>query len=235
MSILHLCVDMQERYKNTAFTKSDWMDLEEKTLSLIDNLKSRDIPTVYVHYSKKFTPFKKGVGYLRDTPPATKAVLINSGITHALNNALPLTPVSLVAYKNDYSVYKEFSIARWIEKQGFTKIILSGIFEKHGKNTFLEKLSGIFRRSCAYECCVSITARDFRRAGYDVVIAAEATQCGIEGRKDFLPLEERRKNHRKLGVKVLPMRELLSDLDKDPLLSGGVRRLFSRCARQSGL
>jgi nicotinamidase-related amidase len=234
MSVLHLCIDMQANYKNAAFSKPAWDDLESATLSLIDRLKYRNIPTVYVHYSKKFTPFTKGVGQFRDTPPATKAVLMDSGKKFALNSALPLTPVSLVAYKTEFSAFRESSIAHWIEKQGFSKIILSGVFEKHKQKKAFETISNVFRRNSAESCCVSATARDFKRAGYDVIIAAEATQCGIEGRKGFLPLEERNKNHERFGVKVTPVKELLSDLDKDFFRFGAPELLFKKYARQIG-
>jgi nicotinamidase-related amidase len=234
MSVLHLCIDMQANYKNAAFSMPAWADLEGATLSLIDHLKNRNIPTVYVHYSKKFTPFKKGVGHFRDTPPATKAILIDGGRKYALNSTLPLTPLSLVAYKTEFSAYKEGAIARWIKARGFSKIILSGVFEKHKKNNALENMSGIFGRKSIRKCCVSATARDLKRAGYDVIIAAEATQCGIEGRKGFLPLEERKRNHERFGVKVTPVKELLSDMDKDFFQFGAPELLFPKYARKIG-
>jgi hypothetical protein len=64
-------------------------------------------------------------------------------------------------------------------------------------------------------CCVSVTARDFRRAGYKVTIVAEATQRGIVSREGFLPLKKRRENHEKFGVGVTSLAKLLADLDKE--------------------
>ena len=200
MSVIHLCIDMQIMGK-IQFHSQEWGYLKRKIVSLVKHLDDRKIPTVYVAYGRGFVPFANGVGYLKNTPPETNVVIQHQPW---LGFDLPLKPDSLVAYKHSYSAYDESSIANYVKMNGFRTIILSGVFE------------GILTWD---RTCVSATAQGFgqqAQAGYDVVLAAEATHRGIPFiNDDYRLLVDRKKFHKNLGSDVLPMTQLMANIDRD--------------------
>ena len=199
MSAIHLCIDIQ---KGHPLAYPDligcWDNLKANISLLGQQLSQRGIKTVYVALEGGLVPFEEGVGLFKDTPAFTKQRLDEDA---RLLIDFPLSPNSLVAYKTTYSVHAESAIADYIFRNGYKKIILSGV---------AERVSTLFPE---VHFCVTETAIDFRRAGYEVVIAADATDEGTL-LEDRLSLEHRKKFHRRWGVKVNPISKIISDIDK---------------------
>jgi hypothetical protein len=70
-------------------------------------------------------------------------------------------------------------------------------------------------RCIVEHCCLSVTARDFSQKGYKVIVAAEATNCGILHTSLYRPFAERRKTHRQLGADLWSMADIVVKLGGD--------------------
>ncbi len=109
--------------------------------------------------------------------------------------AIALPPDAVVATKTDYSAGQSRPICEYVATVAPRRIILTGAWEATHDDH--------------YGCCVTATAVDFRRAGYEVSIVAEATNVKYERPSDLI---RRRLVHRPHDVKVEPLAAILRAL-----------------------
>lgn|GEM_PF-5459771 len=214
MSAIHFNLDFQKWYvMNRPGYKFWWGDLRLNINSAVRKFEAANIRTVFVMHggSIHLPPMSNGIGLFQDVPKETLDILAQNN----LGVDFPMRPSSLVAFKNTYSAYQEHFIADYVRAGGFSTVILSGLFESASK-----KLSGDF--------CVSKTARAFSHAGYEVLIAAEATQCGIRDcGNQYSPLKERNKIHARIGVKVMPVDDIVKHLSVPARPQGRLSNAFA--------
>ncbi len=192
-SAVHLCVDFQKKYivenPNTVW----WSNLRQNLQILRQRLKDEGIPTIdVIHCGKPFVhAFDQGVSRYSDISERTLRFIVKSN----LQTDLDWKKNSLIAIKNTCSVYKEPSIVEYIEDIGCGKIIVSGIHEGPEKTG----LKGGF--------AVTQTAREFAKAGYEVVIVKEGTPRGLKSAPEWITPLRKRENFHKYAH-VLPMKRL---------------------------
>ncbi len=201
MSIIHFIVDMQRCYANIC---PDYFrargKLQQNICRLRNALNDQDILSVAVAYGTKegFLPYPKGVGPRMHMPSRNQETLQRFP---GADIDLLQSPDSLIAFKNHYSLYREPSIRDYVEREGYTTIILSGLTE------------GDIAKKDYY--CVSETAFDFAKAGYNVIIAAEATNRGLpEMTRYYTSLEQRRDDHNAPGLRIMPIDEIMAGIDQ---------------------
>ena len=192
MTAIHLCIDFQAFYlTERPIYRAWWPKLRANIAVLADSLDSLGIRTVYVAYDESVWPWKDGV---------VRRDLLSEDLQAKADIDQPMAPSSLIAFKSDFSACLGSTICDYVKREGFSTIILSGLFE------------GDIKRFS--DCCITVTGCDFRQEGYDVVIAAEATERGIPGAIDVdrellhSPLDERRHFHAQWDVAVDPIADL---------------------------
>ncbi|MDR3425286.1 MAG: isochorismatase family protein [Alphaproteobacteria bacterium] len=193
MKYVVFCLDFEKCYKRSRYwSDENWGALKGNIAILVDRLKPLNIPTVYFAHSETFVPLQKGVELFEAIPPKLKTRLARNNGLEAVDFDLP--PDALFAVKKNYSAYQEKAIAKWLKTNGYSGVILCGLFEagEEARNGY----------------CVSETAHDLVKAGFDVIIAAEATDLGIKGNDDFLPLDKRREIHSRWGARIEPIKDI---------------------------
>ena len=195
MKTLHLSVDLQNCFSlMRPGLLSCWGPVKEQTLLLDTALQKFDVPTASISFSFQFVPFEEGIGHYRDTPKETQAILDGN---ERVRFSMPVSPFSLVGYKTGCSAQRQTEIDGYVSRKGVKRLILSGFTEADTEET--------------WGCCISQTARDFIDAGCEVIIAAEATHRGVESAvTEYRALTERQALHRKFGVDVAPIENILS-------------------------
>ncbi|MDR3448410.1 MAG: hypothetical protein P4M15_01440 [Alphaproteobacteria bacterium] len=221
MRAIHFCIDMQKNYPAERPHYSPWWGSVKRNITRLDHLlRERGIDTVYVAYgsSGHIEPFKQGVGMVKDMPLRSREVLDRHP---DMMVDFDLPPTALLAFKNDFSLCHEPAISDYVRCNEISTIILSGIFE--ASEILHDQRKGIPEPHAYYGYyghCLSQTAWDFRLAGHEVVIAAEATQRGVEDSTYFSPLAKRRATHGTIGIKVNPVDEIMDSFDVVTRLHG---------------
>jgi nicotinamidase-related amidase len=201
MSVVHLCIDVQRVYPEYFEHCGLWWDTMRSTIDgLINSLTARDVPTIYVAAANKFIGEVSELGHIsRHNARILRAYPSN-------NIDFPLEPQDLVAFKTGASACKESAIAQYLDSIGASRLILSGIYEDNFDDNKLNP---------GY--CLTQTAVDFRKAGYEVTIAAEATNQGAYAKQKLeggLDLKQRIYGHNYFDVALRPIKQILADLDK---------------------
>ncbi len=190
MSAIHFCIDMQTG-QLAALPPFARDSVKRNNLDLIAELETRGVSTVYLAYVNQQvgSMLPAAVQFCRELSLAATTVM---DYYPALKIDMPLSPFSLIGFKNSCSAYEQDKIVGYVEANGYSHIILSGLYEAR------DDIKG---------SCVSETACDFARAGKQVTIVAEATNLGA------IALGRRQKLHRPYNVAVTPMAQVMDDLD----------------------
>lgn len=187
---VHLCIDFQSTYRLNWFERPWWNPVKKNILRNISDFAALGIPTLYIAYIYHAKVLSDGVCRYADLPAAHLDQL-----NKKYNRFdFPLSPHDLVGFKRQSSITTATPVLDYLARKGYSTALLSGVFEKEPDAKSVEGR------------CVSISAKELRAEGFDVVILADATNQRGES------LEERRATHAPWGVKVLESQTVLRGL-----------------------
>jgi nicotinamidase-related amidase len=199
--VVHLCIDVQKGcLEQVTYGVLWWDSMRSNIRSLAGELTKRNVPTIYVAFAHSF----KG-----EVAEVAKMSAHNRLFLQKWPEAeidFPLQSSDFIAFKTGYSARQEEAIAEHLKAMQASTVILSGLSE-----------DGFYNGQIDPKFCVTQTAIDFRKAGYDVVIAAEATDQGTFAENKltgYLDFKHRENWHNRFGVAVQPIKQILSDLDQ---------------------
>lgn len=192
MSALHLCIDMQV-WELEKFSAPRRQQFHAAVTETARQFQAYGTPTLYVAYTDPLEGERDPVGNLLGDFRQIQQALLKRDNRARLAIALP--PDAVAATKTDYSAGQSRPIRDFVAMLAPRQIILTGAWEATHDDD--------------YGCCVTQTAIDFRRAGYEVSIVAEATNVKYERPSDLV---KRRLVHRPHGVRVDPLAAILQAL-----------------------
>lgn len=206
MNAVHLRIDVQKLYMLRRPLLPLWAEMTANARVLAETLQEQGVETIDVIYSQRF---KAGLSSDQATHEYNAQIIAQNS---ALAAEFERGASSLTAYKTTQSAGEDAGLCAYLQTRGADTLILSGVMEcTHDDLT--KELDG--RRIVEY-CCLSVTARDFSDMGYKVVIAAEATNCGILHTSLYRPFAERQKTHRQLGADLWSMADIVAQMGGDP-------------------
>lgn len=190
---IHLCIDVLEGYAAYGGFGDWWGIMKFNIYSMVSALQRKGVKTAYVVYDPRLPPLKNGIDVLGSVPHDIRPFLA------APSNKVDfdLTKHDLLAIKNKFSAGQVPEIMQYLRANNYKTVILSGVFE--AKNIWRTK-----------RACVTATAKDLRRAGFNVVIAAETTQLGVPQSPYYFSLAARRFIHGLWRVPVLPVADIVT-------------------------
>jgi hypothetical protein len=191
---VHFCIDLHP-CEQGKIQKSEWFFMEENISSFIDRSKKAGVPTVYVATSR-YAPDDGAIRRFENMPVEVQQSLRDD---ENYKFTLPILSSDLVVCKTTYSCWSA-AVADFVKRQGYTCAIFTGVFEADDKKS-------------VDAACVTQSAYNAAKDLPYVAIGAEGTLLGIEGGDDFMMLEKRRDLHKGLGVRITPMKNLLSVLE----------------------
>lgn len=192
MSALHLCIDMQV-WEMKKFTPDDADSLRSAVTETAQRLETKSVQTLYVAFTDAFDVKCDPVGNVLGSFRMVQRALLKRG-KDALIDLFP-PPNAIAATKMDYSAATARPIADYVTAMKPKHIILSGAWE--ATDQYYDT------------CCLTKTAVDFRKAGYEVSIVAEATNAAY---KSSVSLADRQRLHRPHGVQVEPLAAIMKSL-----------------------
>jgi hypothetical protein len=160
--------------------------LKEKVLSLMDACSERGIPIIHAIFSPYFD-YPDQLVKFDDLDRSTR-----NNISGNTSNGIGYNLVadSLIAFKTSFSAYP--AVSEFVKSIRAAPVILCGESEA---------------------CCVMRTAEEFSFNQHNTIIAAEATDLGVEGSNYFMPLKDRRKRFANTGVRIEPISKIIEGLD----------------------
>ena len=192
MSALHLCIDMQI-WEMKKFTPENADSLRSAVTETAQKLEANGVQTLYVAFTDALEFKRDPVGNMLGSFRMVQTALLKRG-KEALIDLFPSSN-ALAATKTDYSAASARPIADFVSSVKPKRIILSGAWE--ATDAYYDT------------CCLTKTAVDFRKAGYEVSIVAEATNATL---KPSVDLAERQRLHRPHGLKVDPLAAIMKSL-----------------------
>lgn len=192
MTALHLCIDMQI-WEMKKFTPARADSFRSAVTETAQKLETNGVQTLYIAFTDSLDAKHDPVGNILGSFRAVQRTLLKRGKEAQFD--LQPSPHALAATKTDYSASKAKPIFDFVAARNPKLIILSGAWEATSEH---------------YEtCCLTETAVDFRRAGYAVTIAAEATNAAL---KPSMNLAKRQRLHRPHDVRVEPLAAIMKSL-----------------------
>lgn len=193
---LYFEMDMQSAHLQN-LSSSARTELETNARLFEKALKTHtNVPVVHVAYAVGIESFKKGIGTVAEAPKTTQDLLKKVPFSFVQK----LEPSSLVATKGQPSLAKEPTIKIFLANNRNIKTIVLG-----GVNEGWDNLQG---------SCLTETAVDLAKMGYDVIIPSEVTNLGLRSKEFHRPLEDRAAYFASLhkNISVKPADEILRDL-----------------------
>lgn len=182
---LHLRIDEQERYIDPE--RLWWEQMVENGTRAIAKLGTLGIDTIHVAFLKK---------KIAALSKVTRWGAVPAAIQKAIDFDRPLSSSALVVLKQHYSAAKNPDLLRYLKEAGYETLLLSGLYEKPPGDSDI------------FSCCVSMSARDFRKEGFNVAILSNTTDCLV------YDLRARQITHDEWDVKVLPPQEIYAGFSK---------------------
>ncbi len=192
MTALHLCIDMQV-WELQKFMPGHARSLRSAVAGATQRLEANGVQTLYIAFTDALDAAQDPVGNILSSFQSVQRALLSRGDGAQIDLQPP--PNALAATKTDFSAAKAKPIADYVAARGTKRIFLSGAWEATNKDFTT--------------CCLTETAIDFRRAGYDVCIIAEATNAAL---KPSITLADRQRLHRPHGVKVESLAAIMKSL-----------------------